>query len=94
VTTTIAKLDRRLQDHDCPTELAARELVSQSHHFHRRADRFLFKRQDDVLVVEGDVPTFYLKQMLQYILRNLDDIRRIDNRVRVICSNGLSSTAG
>jgi coenzyme F420-reducing hydrogenase alpha subunit len=88
-----AELDRCLEERICPTTSAARELLSQSHHFHRRADRFFFKRQDDVLVVEGDVPTFYLKQMLQCLLRNLDEIRRVDNRVRVICSGGLSSTA-
>ena len=73
------------------TELAARELLSQSIQFHGRADRFDFKRQGDVLVVEGVVPTFYLKQVLQSLLRRLDDVRRIDNRVKVVCSTGLSS---
>lgn len=67
-----------------PTELAARELLSRSIHFQGRADRFAFKQQDDVLIVEGVVPTFYLKQVLQCLLRNLDAVRRVDNRVKVI----------
>lgn len=89
----VAERGPDLKNRPLPTERAARELLSRSIHFQSRADRFVFRRQDDVLVVEGVVPTFYLKQVLQCLLRNLDDVRRVDNRVKVICSTGLSSTA-
>lgn len=44
-----------------------------------------------VLRLVGQVPTFYLKQVLQSILQNLDGVTQIDNRVDVVSSNGLSS---
>jgi hypothetical protein len=93
VNAAVADLGRDFKKRRDPTEVAARELLSRSMHFHGRADRFDFRRQDDVLVIEGVVPTFYLKQMLQSLLRNLENIRRVDNRVTVTCCNGLSDTA-
>ena len=89
----VAELGRDLKKRRDATELAARELLSRSLHFHGRVDRFDFRRQDDVLIVEGVVPTFYLKQVLQCLLSRLDDVRRVDNRVKVICRDGLSGTA-
>jgi hypothetical protein len=44
------------------------------------------------LIVNGKLPSFYLKQVLQTILRDVSGVRRIDNRVNVTSSNGLSST--
>ena len=36
-------------------------------------------------------PSFYLKQVLQTLLRNLDGVKQIDNQVDVVTSTGLSS---
>ena len=47
--------------------------------------------QDGVLTLQGRVPSFYLKQVAQTLLRELDGVDRIDNRVDVISSSGLSS---
>ena len=45
----------------------------------------------NVLVIRGRVPTFYLKQLLQDALKQVDGVRRIDNRVEVVAFEGLSS---
>src|SRR3990172_4083911 len=43
------------------------------------------------LTLEGCVPTFYLKQILQTILRDLDHVELLTNEVDVVSSTGLSS---
>ncbi|MGE3776604.1 MAG: hypothetical protein AB7F89_05425 [Pirellulaceae bacterium] len=45
------------------------------------------------LVLEGRVPSFYLKQVLQTLLRDLDCIEHIDNQVVVVSATGLSTPA-
>jgi hypothetical protein len=46
---------------------------------------------DGVLTLGGRVPTFYLKQMLQTHLVDLDGVAQIRNQVDVVSSSGLSS---
>ncbi len=46
---------------------------------------------DDTLILRGQVPSFYLKQVLQTLLTQVDGVSRIDNRVDVTSSTGLSS---
>jgi hypothetical protein len=72
-------------------EQRAYSLVNAHCHFHRRAGLFEFTCEKDVLIVRGNVPTFYLKQVLQSALQDLEGIRTIDNRVTVISSQGVSS---
>ncbi|MGD9636187.1 MAG: hypothetical protein AB7G28_01815 [Pirellulales bacterium] len=80
----------------CCAELAdrARHRLSQHSQFRLRAGGFAFDVLGDTLVVRGIVPSFYLKQLVQTVLRDLEGIRWIDNQVEVIASNGLSSTRG
>jgi hypothetical protein len=75
-------------------EQQAHTLVNAHCHFHRRAGRFEFTCDEDVLIVRGNVPTFYLKQVLQSVLQDLEGIRTIDNRVAVVSSHGLSGPSG
>ena len=72
-------------------ERAAQQMVAQHGHFFGRADRFQFVQYDDVLTIRGCVPSFYLKQVLQSLLKDLAGVRWIDNQVDVVSSNGLSS---
>ena len=44
-----------------------------------------------VLTLQGRVPSFYLKQVLQTTLKGIPGVRRIDNRVDVVSAAGLSS---
>jgi hypothetical protein len=72
-------------------EQTARAIVDAHSHFYRRANQFEFFSYDGVLVVRGNVPSFYLKQMLQTALQELRGTCRIDNQVAVVSSFGLSS---
>lgn len=38
---------------------------------------------EGVLVLSGEVPTYYTKQMAQQYLRDLDQVQQIDNRLVV-----------
>jgi hypothetical protein len=46
---------------------------------------------EGVLILQGQLPTFYLKQVLQTLLNNVEGVERIENHVDVISANGLSS---
>jgi hypothetical protein len=65
--------------------------LSQSCHFTRHWREIECDFREGILLLRGRVPTFYLKQVLQSILKDLPGVRRIDNRVDVISSAGLSS---
>jgi hypothetical protein len=69
----------------------ARDLIAAHPYFQRRSDKFEFDFSDDILIVRGRVPSFYLKQLLQSALMRLDEVGRIDNRVEVVSCDGLSS---
>ena len=50
-----------------------------------------FHYSNGVLTMRGRLPSFYLKQVLQTLLRDLDGVNQIDNQVDVVTSTGLSS---
>ncbi|MBL9162410.1 MAG: BON domain-containing protein [Planctomycetaceae bacterium] len=82
---------RRVDQPWLPPAVAARELLGRHPHFHARAEEFGVKLEGDALVVEGVVPSFYLKQLVQQVLRDVRGVRRVDNRVAVVNACGLSS---
>ena len=47
--------------------------------------------EDGKLTLHGCVPSFYLKQTLQELLRGIEQVKQIDNQVDVVNSSGLSS---
>ena len=59
-------------------------LINTHSHFRGRASRFEFCCHEDVLIVRGSVPSYYLKQVLQCTLSNVDGVRVIDNQVTVV----------
>ena len=69
----------------------ARKRLANHYHFRGRVHTFEFVEYDQVLLVRGQVPSFYLKQVLQSVLRDVGGITRIENQVDVVCSDGLSS---
>ena len=71
--------------------MRARDVISRHAHFRGRAHSFEFECSKNVLVIRGRVPTFYLKQLLQDALKQIEGVRRIDNRVDVVAFDGLSS---
>ena len=66
---------------DSAVETQAQELLGQSNYLALRRLRCEF--HDGSLVLNGRVPTFYLKQMAQTVVRQLPAVRRIDNRIDV-----------
>jgi hypothetical protein len=66
-------------------EQRAQSLVESHAHFVGRARLFEFQYEEDVLIVRGCVPTYYLKQILQSALKGLEGVR-IDNQVMVASS--------
>ena len=43
-----------------------------------------FELTEGTLVLSGTLPTYYLKQLLQTALRDIDGVQRIVNRVQVV----------
>ena len=70
--------------------MRARDVISRHAHFRGRAHRFEFQCSRNILVIRGRVPTFYLKQLLQDALKQIEGVRRIDNRVDVVSFERLS----
>ncbi|HTU25938.1 MAG TPA: BON domain-containing protein [Pirellulales bacterium] len=61
-------------------ELVA-EALRQSPHFSRRNVRIETQAGD--VVLRGTVSSYYHKQMAQEVLRRIDGVRRIENRLEV-----------
>jgi hypothetical protein len=68
----------------------AREIVAEHPVFRGRQVGFQFRIDGEQMVVRGKLPSFYLKQVLQTALKELNGIRYIDNQVNVVSSDGLS----
>ena len=66
----------------------AKILIESQPHFVGRARLVTFDYTKETLVIHGAVPTFYLKQVLQSALKNLDGVRLLDNQVSVDVSHG------
>jgi hypothetical protein len=51
-----------------------------------------FQVTDRTLILRGRVPTVHMRQMLGSLLRGLDGVGELDNRVNVVSATGLSTT--
>lgn len=47
--------------------------------------------EGNTLYLDGKVPSFYLKQTAQSLLKSLDGVKRVDNRLEVVSASGISS---
>lgn len=79
-------------------EVMASQVVSQarvqldnSDHFRCHCDSIDIEYEKGRLLLAGRLPSFYLKQVLQTVLRGLPGVRQIENRVDVVSATGLSS---
>ncbi len=61
----------------------AQEALERSPIFKGRSRHIRLDERNGHLVVQGRLPSFYLKQMLQTVLRQVEGVERIDNRVMV-----------
>ena len=65
--------------------------LAESGYFTCRSKEIECECHHGVLTLRGRVPSFYLKQMVQTVLKDVEGIERIDNQVDVVSSTGLSS---
>ena len=72
-------------------ELLARRRLAEKCTYAFCFNQVTFSYSQGILTLEGRLPSFYLKQVLQTLLRDLDGVTRIDNRVDVVSATGLSS---
>jgi hypothetical protein len=72
-------------------ELLARRMLAEKCTFAFCFNQVTFSYSQGILTLEGRLPSFYLKQVLQTVLRDLDGVTRIDNQVDVVSSTSLSS---
>ena len=73
-------------------EQNAAQALDSHPHFRGRTETTRIECHHDTLILTGRLPSFYLKQLLQEALRQVDGVGTIDNRVDVICCGGMSST--
>ena len=66
--------------------------LAQHVHFRCHLESLEMNCREGRLDVEGQLPSFYLKQVLQTILRDVPGVKQVNNRVSVVSSTGLSST--
>jgi hypothetical protein len=78
-TTTVIRAMCRLREHP---------------HFRVQASAVELEFDQGTMILKGRLPSFYLKQLLQEALRDIDGVETIDNRVEVVCPSGLSSSRG
>ena len=76
---------------DREIERAARRLLDERCSFAGYFRDVQFRHDNGTLTLRGKVPSFYMKQVLQTVLRDLPHDVQIDNRVDVVSCTGLSS---
>ncbi len=72
-------------------EEVVRQRLTENYRYRFYFQQTSFEYADGTLVLHGKLPTFYLKQILQTMLRDINGVSQIDNRVDVVSSTGLSS---
>lgn len=60
-------------------------------HFHLRTSEITVEFDGHTLILKGQLPSFYLKQLLQECLRDIAGVVNLNNRVDVIGSSGVRS---
>ena len=69
-----------------PIESSVRELIASHPRFSAYIRTIQIEYARDTLILTGELPSYYAKQLLQEALRSLAYIRRIDNRICVVRS--------
>jgi hypothetical protein len=87
------QLEPRPPSIECVDDVVGRayEMLAESTQFHGRSRSFRIVNSTGVLTVDGIVPSFYLKQLLQELLKRVDGVQYINNQVDVVALDELSS---
>ena len=77
---------------DDATAQRVKSRLSEHLHFRYRLDCLEFECVEGQLCINGRLPSYYLKQLLQTAVRGVPGVAEINNEVSVISPTGLSST--
>ena len=69
---------------DGEVEASVQERLSEDQPYSYHFRHITFDYEDGVLTLRGCLSSFYLKQVLQTALKDVDGVRHIDNQVDVI----------
>jgi osmotically-inducible protein OsmY len=69
----------------------ARKQLENHPHFRGRLDLLSIDQRGKTLYLSGQLPTYYLKQLVQEIVRRLPGVQSIRNEIDVISPYGISS---
>ena len=83
-------LPRPVMLDDCEIEMLARRRLSAHSHFRGRFASIRISCRDGCLKLTGQLPSFYLKQLLQTAVRDIDGVQEIVNDVFVANPRGVS----
>lgn len=72
-------------------ELLAKRQLAEMRSYAYCFNQVTFSYSQGILTLAGRLPSFDLQEVLQTLRRDLDGVTRIDNRVDVVSSTGLSS---
>jgi osmotically-inducible protein OsmY len=86
----ICELDRSADD----TVGRAHRILMESRRFRGRTTSLKIAYSNGVLTIAGCVPSFYLKQLLQELLKRVDGVQYVDNQVDVVAGDELSRLSG
>jgi hypothetical protein len=69
----------------------ARQQLERHPHFRGRVNALTIDQHGKTLYLAGQLPTFYLKQLVQEVVRRLPGVQNIHNEIDVISPYGVSS---
>ena len=84
----MVRLEKSLDDRDsaanCDAIETAKQRLETLDAFRGRSSLIEIEQRNKTLILHGRVPSFYLKQILQTTLRDIDGVDEIDNQVSVV----------
>lgn len=79
-------------NHELPGLIDAIRAELESHpHFRGRMDTLSIAQRGKTVYLSGQLPTFYLKQLVQEIVRRLPGVHSLRNDINVVSPYGVSS---
>lgn len=70
---------------------SARKILENHPHFRGRLEMLSIDNRGSTLYLSGQLPTFYLKQLVQEVIRRVPGVHRVRNEIDVISPYGVSS---
>lgn len=79
-----------------PTEKQDLSAVTRRHlehhpHFRGRIADVVIEHRDRTVFLSGKLPTFYLKQLVQEVVRRVPGVQHVRNFIDVVSADGISS---